>query len=74
MCLCFGGNVHAVSQEDMALRGVLYVEAKSLADPENWCLVVDLSLSQDLIHEHIGMETPCFSQGRERKRNSSVCT
>lgn len=53
-------------------QSVLHVEAKSRADPENCCLV-DLSLSQDLIHEHIGMESSSFREGRERKRNSSVC-
>lgn len=36
------------------------------------CCLVDLSFSQDLIHEHIGMERPYFSEGWESKRNSSV--
>lgn len=36
------------------------------ADVEN-CRLDDLSLSQDLIHEHIGMKSHCFSDGGARE-------
>lgn len=44
------------------------------ADVEN-CRLDDLSLSQDLIHEHIGMESHCFSDGgaREEEKQFNVC-
>lgn len=44
------------------------------ADVEN-CRLDDLSLSQDLIHEHIGMKSHCFSDGGggERGRETVGC-
>lgn len=42
--------------------------SQSCADLVNCCLV-DLSLSQDMIHEHIGMASGCFD---DRNRNSRM--
>lgn len=42
--------------------------SQDCADLVNCCLV-DLSLSQDMIHEHIGMESGCFD---DRNRNSRM--